>query len=138
MNNEKGVTLIELLISVVIAGIVIVPMMLIMTGSFTRTTEQGRETQLLYFGQEVMEEIRQNGYQPGDPTKYFCKKGEGCFAEGNVLDNSEKYDATAVIIINEDFEPDDFYEIKVVIESLTHPAKSEESKIELVTAVKKQ
>ena len=37
MKNEKGITLIELLAAVVIAGIVIVPLLTIMTGTFTRT-----------------------------------------------------------------------------------------------------
>lgn len=136
MNNEKGVTLIELLISVVIAGIVIVPLMLIMTGSFIRTTEQGRDTQLIYFGQQVMEEIRQNGYKPGDtknyPIKYFCKNGEGCISE---QDSSISYDA--IVEIQQHTQPtviyNNFYEIKVVIQSLTHEADT----YELVTAVKK-
>jgi prepilin-type N-terminal cleavage/methylation domain-containing protein len=54
MKNEKGITLIELLVSVVIAGIVIVPFLTIMTGTFTRTASQGKETQLMYFAQEMI------------------------------------------------------------------------------------
>jgi prepilin-type N-terminal cleavage/methylation domain-containing protein len=54
MKNEKGITLIELLVSVVIAGIVIVPLLTIMTGTFTRTASQGKETQLMYFAQEMI------------------------------------------------------------------------------------
>lgn len=137
MNNEKGVTLIELLISVVIAGLVIVPLMLIMTGSFTRTTEQGRDTQLIYFGQQVMEEIRQSGYQSGDPIKYFCKNDEGCVPENASQVFSKEYDATAEIILNQnsdtEFIYNNFYEIKVVIQSLTHTSDT----YELVTVVKK-
>ena len=37
MKNEKGITLVELLVAVVIAGIIIVPLLTIMTGTFTRT-----------------------------------------------------------------------------------------------------
>ena len=34
MKNEKGVTLVELLAAVVIAGIIIVPVLTIMTGTY--------------------------------------------------------------------------------------------------------
>ena len=47
MRNEKGITLIELLAAVVIAGIVIVPLLTIMTGTFTRTICQEKETECL-------------------------------------------------------------------------------------------
>ena len=60
MKNEKGVTLIELLAAVVIAGIVIVPLLTIMTGTFTRTISQEKETEIAYVAQEVMEKVRQN------------------------------------------------------------------------------
>ena len=43
MKNEKGITLIELLAAVVIAGIVIVPLLTIMTGTFTRTISQEKK-----------------------------------------------------------------------------------------------
>ena len=60
MKNEKGITLIELLAAVVIAGIVIVPLLTIMTGTFTRTISQEKETEIAYVAQEVMEKVRQN------------------------------------------------------------------------------
>ena len=58
MRNEKGITLIELLAAVVIAGIVIVPLLTIMTGTFTRTISQEKETVIAYVAQEVMEKVR--------------------------------------------------------------------------------
>ena len=58
MKNEKGITLVELLAAVVIAGIIIVPLLTIMTGTFTRTVSQEKETQIAYVAQEVMEKIR--------------------------------------------------------------------------------
>ena len=58
MKNEKGITLVELLVAVVIAGIIIVPLLTIMTGTFTRTASQEKETQIAYVAQEVMEKIR--------------------------------------------------------------------------------
>jgi len=132
MNNEKGVTLIELLISVVIAGIVIVPLMLIMTGSFTRTVEQGEDTQLTYYGQEIMEDIREKGYKSNTPTQYYCKKEQGC-AESTVA--IAGYDAIATIKATPvNYPPSliEFYEVAVKVES------ADSSYIELVTVVKKQ
>lgn len=131
MNNEKGVTLIELLISVVIAGIVIVPLLLIMTGSFTRTVEQGEDTQLNYYGQQIMENIREKGYVSGtSPSQYFCKKDEGC-----VSSTIANYDAEATVTatpVTYSTSTIEFYEIAVEVIS------TDSSSIELVTVVKKQ
>lgn len=130
MNNEKGVTLIELLISVVIAGIIIVPLMFTMTGSFTRTVEQGEDTQLTYYGQQIMEIVREEGYQDGiSPIKYYCKKDEGC-SNVSIAD----YDATATLtakIVKYSPSTIEFYEIGVTILS------TDSSKLHLVTVVKK-
>jgi prepilin-type N-terminal cleavage/methylation domain-containing protein len=130
LNNEKGVTLIELLISVVIAGIIIVPLMFIMSGSFTRTVEQGEDTQLTYYGQQIMEIIREKGYKEGDsPTEYYCKKNQGCSK-----DSIPNYDAKAKITAKKvTYSPStiEFFEIGVNIES------TDKSKLELVTVVKK-
>ena len=75
MKNEKGITLVELLVAVVIAGIIIVPLLTIMTGTFTRTVSQGKETQIAYVAQEVMEKIRlQPSYLPKPITikEIYC------------------------------------------------------------------
>ena len=47
MKNEKGITLVELLVAVVIAGIIIVPLLTIMTGTFTRTIAKKKKQKLL-------------------------------------------------------------------------------------------
>ncbi|WP_338470410.1 type II secretion system protein [Niallia sp. XMNu-256] len=60
MTNEKGITLVELLVAVVIAGLIIVPLLTIMTGTFTRTIRQEKETEIAYVAQEMMEKVRQN------------------------------------------------------------------------------
>ena len=84
MKNEKGITLVELLVAVVIAGIIIVPLLTVMTGTFTRTTSQEKETQIAYVAQEVMEKIRLNPqYIPkpsNDNTRVYCYP-----------DNNQKY-----------------------------------------------
>jgi prepilin-type N-terminal cleavage/methylation domain-containing protein len=46
MNNEKGITLIELLVTIVIIGIIIVPLLTLFTGTFSRTIVQGKESQI--------------------------------------------------------------------------------------------
>ena len=88
MKNEKGITLIELLAAVVIAGIVIVPLLTIMTGTFTRTASQGKETQLMYFAQEVMENVRNDGYD-SSKTMYYCSESSGCDLSDDVDDVAE-------------------------------------------------
>jgi prepilin-type N-terminal cleavage/methylation domain-containing protein len=77
MKNEKGITLIELLVAVVIAGIVIVPLLTIMTGTFTRTISQEKETRIAYVVQEVMEKVRQN--------KTPALKTSGCWTNISTL-----------------------------------------------------
>ncbi|WP_332629262.1 type II secretion system protein [Halalkalibacter flavus] len=47
MRDEKGVTLIELLVAIVIAGIILVPLLTIMTGTFSRTVSQDQDTRNL-------------------------------------------------------------------------------------------
>jgi len=91
MKNEKGITLIELLAAVVIAGIVIVPLLTIMTGTFTRTISQEKETEIAYVAQEVMEKVRLN--VPNTPvdstdTNYLNFKLEEkvyCYPSGNPI-----------------------------------------------------
>ena len=66
MKNEKGITLVELLVAVVIAGIIIVPFLTIMTGTFTRTASQEKETQIAYKIhqiQTVLETSKSSGMQ---------------------------------------------------------------------------
>lgn len=129
MNNEKGVTLIELLISVVIAGMAIVPLLLIMTGSFTRTVEQGEDTQLNYYGQQIMEIIREKGYISGtSPTQYYCQEDQGC-----VTATIPNYDAKVTITANPvTYSAIEFFEVAAKVVS------NDSSSLELVTVVKKQ
>ena len=62
MKNEKGITLIELLVTVVIIGIIIIPLLTLFTGTFSRTVVQGKESQIGYYAEEVMEEARVSSY----------------------------------------------------------------------------
>ena len=127
MEDEKGITLIELLVAVVIAGIVIVPLLTIMTGTFTRTASQGKETQLMYFAQEVMEVVRTEGYSPAK-TMYYCSEKSGCDLNEDVDDSAE----VKVTKIDKKFNGALFYEVTVTAGSLDINANH----VELVTVVK--
>ena len=85
MKNEKGITLIELLIAVIIAGIVIVPLLTIMTGTFTRTISQEKETEIAYVAQEVMEKIRLNSSNMPETTDpdYVIEEKLYCYPISN-------------------------------------------------------
>ena len=76
MKNEKGITLVELLVAVVIAGIIIVPLLTIMTGTFTRTASQEKETQIAYVAQEVMEKVRLHASNIELPENYSIINGK--------------------------------------------------------------
>ncbi|MDC3416977.1 type IV pilus modification PilV family protein [Aquibacillus salsiterrae] len=136
MRNEKGMTLVELLISIVIVGLIIVPLFVILTGTFTRTVEQGKDTQLAYFGQEIMERIRVEGYVDGtSPTTYYCLNDQGCVTEE---DPDITYDAVATITASTPTYTTtpsslEFYEIKADIV----PIDKQINTLELVTVVKK-
>ncbi|MGS2777288.1 type IV pilus modification PilV family protein [Robertmurraya sp. GLU-23] len=131
MNNEKGVTLIELLISVVIAGMAIIPLLLIMTGSFTRTTEQGRDTQLIYFGQQVMEEIRQNGFT-GSTQNYDCSTTQGCNMPGTLGD---LIDAT-VKVVGQEYTQENITQSYSEIQVIVTSEIDSNDQIELFTVVR--
>lgn len=72
MKNEKRITLVELLAAVVIVEI-IVPLLTIITGTFTRAVSQEKETEIAYVVQEVMEKVRLH-YQ-----WEACKKSRFCY-----------------------------------------------------------
>jgi prepilin-type N-terminal cleavage/methylation domain-containing protein len=147
MKNENGMTLIELLAAVAIIGIVIVPTLMLITGTFTRTVVQGKESQINYYAQEVIEEARVSSY-PGGLNRVYgtCTEAAGCSAidllknDLTLVDRANK-DAVYTItfksldpaITNTNLR-NKFYEIKVLIETNETPGK----RVELTTVVKKR
>lgn len=127
MKDEKGVTLIELLVAVVIAGIVIVPLLTVMTGTFSRTASQGRETQLMYFAQEVMETVRNEGYVNSD-TNYYCSENKGC----DFIDDVDDIAKVTVSKADKKYSNLLFYEVSVDASSLDVVSEN----VVLVTVVK--
>jgi len=147
MKNENGVTLIELLAAVAIIGIVLVPMLTLLTGAFSRTIVQGKESQINYYAQEVIEEARVTTYPDGlFGVKFYgtCMEASGCTAiEMNINDesliDSTNKDAIYSISFQEPSETDPsiragFYEIVVKVETNETASKS----VELTTVVQKQ
>jgi len=60
MKDERGLTLVELLVAIVILGMVLIPLLTIMTGTTVRTVANEKGATNLYIAQEVMEKIRMN------------------------------------------------------------------------------
>ncbi|WP_209121986.1 prepilin-type N-terminal cleavage/methylation domain-containing protein [Alkalihalobacillus sp. BA299] len=151
MKNQKGVTLIELLVTIVLLGIIVIPFLTLMTDAFTNTVSQGKETQIIYYAQEVIEEARIITYPEGleGVTIYgTCTTELGCSEidpnnrmEPILTDTDILYklvfsnitNVTSDLVRNKELEKS-FYEIKVIVES-TKPNPKE---VEFVTVVKKQ
>jgi prepilin-type N-terminal cleavage/methylation domain-containing protein len=135
MRNEKGVTLVELLITVVIAGIIIVPLFTMFTGSFSRTVKQGEDTQFAYYGQQVMEVIREEGYF-GNKV-FVCRGDLGCIEGAASISD---YDATVEVEAQNytksgRYTIDMYYEVTVTVKP--YPNNKENDEFMLVTVVKK-
>jgi prepilin-type N-terminal cleavage/methylation domain-containing protein len=152
-NNQAGVTLIELLAAIVIMSVIAVPIFTLMTNSFTRTAMQGKESQLQYFAQEIMEEaqnnesLRENILKSGSVLEGDCSfvADVGCDLSGNSLSDPEATYKLEVInrdieVMNHDIEDEpsnkkysySFHEIIVTVESANVVSPS----IELVTVVR--
>ncbi|WP_102274397.1 type IV pilus modification PilV family protein [Cytobacillus massiliigabonensis] len=147
MKNEKGITLVELLAAVVIAGIVIVPLLTIMTGTFTRTISQEKESEMAYIAQEVMEKIRLKNtpslLSDGCWTNvdYIDNSCKGPLNEINVNTNLHVYISTEVKTSPEN---PNFDEVKLIVKTPIKVVNGSGGKIEdrsreieLVTVVKK-
>ena len=140
MKNEKGITIVELLAAVVIAGIIIVPLLTIMTGSFTRTMSQEKETKIAYVAQEVMEKIRLHASDIELPANYsiingkrqmtyclqasdpiYSQKGEACIEglptdyQTSTFSSSDQYFITVHFIEYDPINYQDFYEVTVTV-----------------------
>ncbi|MEB1807667.1 MAG: prepilin-type N-terminal cleavage/methylation domain-containing protein [Bacillaceae bacterium] len=156
LKNEKGLTLVELLAAIMIAGIIIVPLLNIMTGTFTRTVTQQTETQIAYIAQDVMEKIRLNKdpfkvtTAVGDnSTKQLCWSNPETFCGTNTLPSAFDISTTEqvkVVVTVKPYQNLPFNEVVVEVmsdsfvyggESGTVTKKTNGNRIELVTVVKK-
>jgi prepilin-type N-terminal cleavage/methylation domain-containing protein len=143
-NNQAGVTLIELLAAIVIMSVIAVPIFTLMTDSSTRTAIQGKESQLQYFAQEIMEEAQNNRTLRGDiltsggVREGECSSNGGCnLSGGNSLSDPEATYQLEIKLVNHDLGEASgnmvfFHEIKVTVESTNVVSPS----IELVTVVR--
>jgi prepilin-type N-terminal cleavage/methylation domain-containing protein len=145
MKNQKGVTLIELLVAVALLGIVVIPIITMMTGSYTNTVIQGRESKSLYYAQEIIEEARITSFPNGlaGVSLYGKCTNSGC-SEINYTNISVPILTDAETMYRIEFSNldnanpttilDDFYEIKVFVE-VNEPINQE---VVLVSVVKRQ
>ncbi|WP_078430212.1 type IV pilus modification PilV family protein [Alkalihalobacterium alkalinitrilicum] len=151
MNNQKGITLIELLVTIVILGIIVIPILTLMTNAFTNTVSQGRETQTLYFAQQVIEEVRVNSYPSAlkDEIIYgTCSPNSGCTEiniaqlEPPLLGDTEvlyEISFSELSDVTDDEERNQilaasFFEVEVTVKSNAPNSQD----VSLVTVVKKQ
>ncbi|MDT8859510.1 type II secretion system GspH family protein [Alkalihalobacillus sp. MEB130] len=143
MNNEKGMTLIELLVAIVIAGIIVVPLVTLMVSTLTVSQSQGKETNIAYVAQEVMEKVVHQ--TPTLGIGQYCWSNMEGQCSGytlltNLYSNSAVHDEVVVIVRVTDYEGP-FHEVtvKVLNETTVSNGSNEvarENEIELVTVVR--
>jgi prepilin-type N-terminal cleavage/methylation domain-containing protein len=135
-KDQSGLTLVELLAAIAIMSIIILPIITLMTNSSTRTAIQGKESQLSYFAQEVIEEIKSNrSLRSGIVSNGGQKTGECMLDQGCNLSASSfsDFDATYEVQITPvRYAGYSFYEIVVKVESTDVVAPS----VSLVTVVR--
>ncbi|WP_100405006.1 type II secretion system protein [Bacillus solitudinis] len=141
MKNEKGITLVELLVSVVILGMVLVPVLTIMSGTSIRTDNQEKSTSNAYIAQDVMEKVRINegiykiNRNEDDSAQTFCASNvtEACSGFLNIAFETELNlnDVQIVEITAE------MYSENASFNEVTVSIRDSVNRIELVTLVKK-
>ncbi|MCL7748095.1 type IV pilus modification PilV family protein [Halalkalibacter alkaliphilus] len=155
MRDEKGVTLIELLVAIVIAGIILVPLLTIMTGTFSRTVSQDQDTRNAYIAQTVIEKVRINDSDGGLHMEgVYCWNSEGRSAACSDADYSlpnlyrENVDSSRDYTIEVTVHPYSpnlsFNEVSVKVSNYSLISTGPESgmfkklnQVELITVVKK-
>lgn len=128
-TNQAGVTLVELLIAIAILGIILVPILTLITDSSARTAIQGKESQLIYFAQEIIEEMKAKE-RPIAQASGQCSLQAGC--RSSLVTEAE---ASYVIKVEEylDSGSSSLVEVRVQVASLNVVA----DQVELVTVMSK-
>ncbi|MCT8137492.1 type II secretion system protein [Anaerobacillus sp. CMMVII] len=148
MKNEKGVTLIELLVSIVLLGMIIVPLLMIMTGTSTRTVTQERETGNSYIAQEVMEKVRSGNVRYLLPNGHYCASNTSACQDLLPLPFATELglgDYQIVEVVVETYSDNtSFHEVTVIVRNDdrisygTGDLVEKENRIELITVVKQK
>lgn len=150
MKQQQGVTLIELLVVIAIIGIIIVPILTLMTGTFSNTVSQGKESRNIYYSQQVIEEARVLRFPNGlaGTSIYGTCSPSGCtpinFSSTSLptlsgTDSFYKIELRNLSNVTNDITRNSgltaaFYEAKVVVEAIGDSSHT----VELVTVVKRQ
>lgn len=79
-QGQAGLTLIELLVVIVLMSIVTIPLITMFGDTYQRTVHQGKDNQLLFYAQEVMEEVLNDSNLA--VTQPFYDQGECSLDDG--------------------------------------------------------
>lgn len=96
----EGFTLIEIILTITILGIVIIPIMTLFVLSAKINRESSNEYKTLLEAQKYMEEIK--SFESIDCSKYFYNATNGIY-EGTVIQTNDKYGAIIKIIPQRSF-----------------------------------
>lgn len=131
-RDQSGITLVELLVAVVIMSIIIIPILTLMTNSSTRTATQGKESQLIYFAQEIIEQIK-SGNRSAMNEWGNCSVYAGCNSLVTEADGQARYTVTVTQFTNPYGGAIQFNEVKVEVTSLNVVSPP----MELVTVIRR-
>lgn len=102
-QGQVGLTLIELLVVIVLMSILTIPLITMFGDIYQRTVHQGNDNQLLFYAQEVMEEILNDSNLAA--TQLFYDQGECSLEDGCVSvltpDESDHYTYWVEVRANE-------------------------------------
>lgn len=153
MRDERGLTLVELLVAIVILGMILIPLLTIMTGATVRTLANEKGATNLYIAQEVIEKIRMNHgiykvdrNSDGSERTYCFSKVTGIcdgyqpfpsdFEHELMLENNQMIELT----VSKVSDHPSFNQVEVVVANTvldSEGAVKKKNGIEFVTAVKR-
>src|SRR5690625_2360440 len=93
MDNEKGLTLVELLIAITLLGIVLISVITIVTGSLNRTVQHEHESRIQFIAQEMTEKILEDPtLLPENPNnKTYCWGNPNTYCDSFGGNSSDLY-----------------------------------------------
>jgi prepilin-type N-terminal cleavage/methylation domain-containing protein len=139
--SQSGLTLLELLAAVVLAGIIIVPLFSALGDSYERTANQDTEYRMLFYAEEIMDRIKVRDDLDSDETVdgiYFekgqCTAQDGCVS--SVFPDADRFVTYTVKVSESSYGGlDEFYDI--LVEVYPRPADGRSRPVRLLTVVRR-